>query len=379
MTRAGADDAAGGDAPPPAPTPRRRRWWRWVMATGLAVVLVAGGAAGLAALAVRDWLRTPLALPDEAVFVVAPGQSVTAVARRLEAAGWLDHPRWLALLARWREDAGRVKAGEYRLEAGLTPPALLDKLVAGDVLLHSVTLVEGWTLREALAAIRGHERVQRSPEAALTPAALAILLERERLAQPCGEECEWHDLEGLLFPDTYRFPTGTADVELLRLAGARLRERLAEVWAARAPDLPLESPYQALVLASIVEKETGLGAERARIAGVFVRRLDRGMRLQSDPTVIYGLGEAYDGDIRRADLRNDTPWNTYTRKGLPPTPIALCGEAALRAAVHPEAGEALYFVATGEGDGSHYFSATLEEHNAAVRRFLERTAERSGQ
>ena len=178
--------------------------------------------------------------------------------------------------------------------------------------------------------------------------------------------------EGQFFPDTYRFASGTADLEILRQAHAQMKRRLEAAWRERDPQLPLASDYEALILASIVEKESALAVERARIAGVFVRRLRKGMRLQTDPTVIYGLGETYDGNIRSRDLRADTPYNTYTRAGLPPTPIAMPGEGALRAAVQPDDRGALYFVATGEPDGSHYFSATLEEHNAAVRRFLAR-------
>lgn len=177
--------------------------------------------------------------------------------------------------------------------------------------------------------------------------------------------------EGQFFPDTYHFPRNTPDVEVFREAYTLMQRKLDAAWAQRHPDLPLAGPYAALVLASIIEKETALDSERRQISGVFTRRLKRGMRLQTDPTVIYGLGDAFDGNLRRRDLERDTPYNTYTRAGLPPTPIALPGEASLLAAVQPDDGDALYFVATGKGDGSHYFSATLAEHNRAVRRYLE--------
>ena len=220
--------------------------------------------------------------------------------------------------------------------------------------------IEGWTFHEALIAIREHPAVSVTGEP--DPGA--------RIVRELGLEGD--NAEGWLLPETYAFPRGTTDVELVRMAAEAMREQLREAWERRGDGLPIEDPYEALILASIIEKETGLASERPRIAGVFARRLERGMRLQTDPTVIYGLGSAFDGNLRRADLERDTPYNTYTRSGLPPTPIALPGRASLDAAVRPAAGDALYFVATGEPDGSHYFSRTLEEHNQAVRRYLAR-------
>ncbi|MEO0973085.1 MAG: endolytic transglycosylase MltG [Pseudomonadota bacterium] len=330
----------------------------------LLATLTAFGALGASG---WHWLQTPLHAAPGTVLIVAPGTSLRSLAFQMEADGLLKRPRWLVWLARWQGDATRIQAGEYALESSLTPKALLALLVRGDVVLHQVTLVEGWTVSQAVAAVRDHPRVQ-ATEATASPRALAAAI---GLASTCPEDdCPWSRLEGALFPDTYRFADGSEDIVLLRQAHERLDEELAAAWAGRETQLPLTSQEELLVLASIVEKETALASERPRIAGVFVRRLQQGMRLQSDPTVIYGVGDAYAGDITRKHLRTDTPYNTYTRGGLPPTPIALAGRAALEAAAHPAAGEALYFVATGDGDGSHQFSATLEEHNAAVRRYL---------
>jgi UPF0755 protein len=264
---------------------------------------------------------------------------------------WLRHAQREGL-------ATRIKAGEYRLQPGTSPALLLAQFVAGDVILHALTLPEGWTFRQALAAIHASATVESELRGLKDATILARLGLRE--AHP----------EGLFFPDTYRFPRGTTDRELLRQAHARLERELASAWNSRAGELPLESPYQALILASLVEKETGAADERPLIAGVFVNRLRRGMRLQTDPSVIYGLGDKFDGNLRKRDLEADTPYNTYTRAGLPPTPIALVGREALAAALHPAPTDALYFVATGRGDGRHFFAPTLEAHNANVARHL---------
>jgi UPF0755 protein len=355
---------------------------RWLLRSTLVVMVATVLAAAVLTVQVRTWLHTPLAVPataEQIVIEISPGISFSEFAHSLAERDLLEHPRWLIALARWRGDAVRIKAGEYALTGTLTPPELLDRLVAGDVLLHSVTLIEGWTFREALAAIRTHARIV-STETAASPTVLREAIGVVPDTPPCAPEgCDWAGLEGQLFPDTYRFPAGTRDVDILRQARVRLNNELEAAWTARASGLPFDNRYQALILASIVEKETGLATERDEIAGVFTRRLHRRMRLQSDPTVIYGVGDDYAGDITRAHLRTDTAYNTYTRRGLPPSPIALAGRAAIEAAVRPADGTALYFVATGEGDGSHYFSDTLEEHNAAVRRYLERTAGRNGQ
>ena len=292
---------------------------------------------------------------------VPAGQSLGELTAELARDGILARPRVLRLYARWQNLDQRIQAGEYLLDPQLTPRTILDKLVAGDVRLYSLTVVEGWTVRELLAAVSAHPVLQSTldtddPE--LLPALLGLDLEHA---------------EGWFFPDTYRFARGTRDADILLQAHALMTEKLDSAWADRAPGLPLDDPYAALTLASIVERETALDSERRRVAGVFIRRLNRGMRLQTDPTVIYGLGTGFDGNLRRRDLRKDTPYNTYTRSGLPPTPIALPGEASIRAVLDPELDDdALYFVATGLPDGSHTFSATLEEHNAAVAVYLQR-------
>lgn len=327
----------------------------------LAALALATIAAGVIALAYASrYLDQPLPVSEPVVIEIPPGRGLNGVAADLADRGLLVHPRIFALYGRWTSASSRIKAGEYRVEPGQTAGGLLDQFVSGRVILHAITLIEGWTFRQAADAIRQH------PDVMVTTAGLSDeeIARRLSLSTPSPE--------GWLLPDTYHFPKGTEDLAVMAMAAAAMEEALTLAWAERAPDLPLETPYQALVLASIVEKETGLAEERPRIAGVFIRRLERGMRLQTDPTVIYGLGPDFDGNLRKADLNRDTPYNSYTRPGLPPTPIALPGRDALMAAVHPADEAALYFVATGEGDGSHYFSATLEEHNRAVARYLAR-------
>ncbi|HZX24353.1 MAG TPA: endolytic transglycosylase MltG [Woeseiaceae bacterium] len=335
--------------------------------------LVMAALAGMLALAValggtllwaRAELHRPLALEAPAVVEIPPGTPLARVAADLESRGMLGHPAVLSWYGRLTGEAARIKAGEYVLQPGLSAAEALAKFVAGDVRLYSFTIVEGWTTAEAVRALQEHPSIV----ATLRPYEPEALLE----AVEAGED---HP-EGLLFPETYHFPRGSEDVTILRRAYALMQEQLLAAWQSRRDDIPLDSPYEALILASIIEKETARDDERRRIAGVFTRRLERGMRLQTDPTVIYGLGEDWDGNIRRRDLRSDTPYNTYTRAGLPPTPIALPGRASLDAAVDPAPGEALFFVATGEPDGSHDFSVTREEHEAAVERYLERLRER---
>lgn len=331
------------------------RWLRIAAALGLAVA-----AAFVAALAWTDRaLDTELRLPSDGVRIeVASGASLRTVAYDLGERGLLDAPWLLALYGRYTGDATRIRAGEYELAQGTTPRTLLAKLVSGQIFLHQITLIEGSRFRDVIAAVRAH------------PAIKAGTLSAEDLMTELG--APGVHPEGQFFPDTYRFPRGTSDVELLRQARTALVQRLESAWARRRPDIEIDSDYEALVLASIIEKETALASERRLISGVFHERLRRGMRLQTDPTVIYGLGEGYDGNLRRQDLERDTPYNTYTRSGLPPTPIALAGAAAIDAAVDPERTDAVYFVATGLGDGSHRFSATLEEHERAVDEYLRR-------
>jgi UPF0755 protein len=307
----------------------------------------------------RQWLHSPVAaLTAAVIFEVPSGASLGAVARELHEAGLLDRPRtWLRHGIR-AGLATRIQAGEYRLLPGTTPATLLDQFAAGDVILHTLTVPEGWTFRQALAALQSHPRVR---------VELANLTDAQVLARLGIRE---KHPEGLFFPDTYRFARGTSDRSLLLQAHARLERELEDAWMKRAADLPLGSAYEALILASLVEKETAAADERPLIAGVFVNRLRMGMRLQTDPTVIYGLGGRFDGNLRRRDLEADTPYNSYTRAGLPPTPIALAGRQALDAATRPATTRSLYFVATGLGDGRHYFAETLVEHNANVKRHL---------
>jgi UPF0755 protein len=298
----------------------------------------------------------PLAVPPAGInLVVKPGTSLRSVAGELAADGILEHPFYLVALGRYLKLDSRIKAGEYRLVPALNPEQLLRLLTEGKVLQHSITLIEGENFKQMV------QRLRQDP-------VLEHTLASDR-AEDVMRAIGYPDLhpEGRFLPETYYFPRGTSDVELLRRAYQDMDSFLHQAWPERDQDLPLDSPYEALILASIVEKETGLARERPRIAGVFVRRLKRGMRLQTDPTVIYGMGDRYDGDIRFRDLREDTPYNTYTRSGLPPTPIAMPGKEAILAALHPADGKALYFVA--RGDGSHKFSATLKEHNRAVDQF----------
>ncbi len=327
----------------------------------LALLVVAALAVLAAYGQVQRWLDAPLAVEGAAASIEIPrGQPLTTTARELAARGVLTHPRWLQAYARATGADARIKAGEYAIEPGTTPRTLLALLESGKVVQHSVTLVEGWTFREARRAIEREPHLQHTLDGQDDAAVMAALGEPDQ-----------HP-EGRFFPDTYLFGKGTTDLEILRQAHARMRDELATAWAARAADLPFDSPDEALVLASLVEKETALASERPRIAGVFTTRLRKGMRLQTDPTVIYGLGERFDGNLRRADLERDGPYNTYTRSGLPPTPIALPGAEALRAAVNPDERGDLYFVATGLPDGSHEFTRTLAAHEAAVRRYLVR-------
>jgi UPF0755 protein len=237
----------------------------------------------------------------------------------------------------------------------MTPESLLRKLAGGEVIQHAITLIEGQTFREMLALIAANDKIVHTLDGASAGEIMARL----------GHEGE--NPEGRFLPDTYHFPQGTTDLAFLQRAYNAMERLLAGEWAARARGLPLNTPYEALTLASIVEKETGLAEERPAIAGVFIRRLLKGMRLQTDPTVIYGLGERFDGDLRAGDLRTDTPYNTYTREGLPPTPIAMPGAASIHAVLHPDKGDTLYFVANG--NGGHYFSRTLKEHESAVQKF----------
>ncbi|CAD7840244.1 MAG: Murein endolytic transglycosylase MltG [Olavius algarvensis Gamma 3 endosymbiont] len=292
---------------------------------------------------------------EQTVFLIKSGSNIKTIAQDLTMQKIIDDPWLFILLAKLKGVETRVRAGEYRLEAGQTPETLLETFAKGSSIQYSFTVIEGWSFRQMLAALARDPII----ESRLDGKSNAEIM--DLIGYP-----EQHP-EGMFFPDTYRFPKGTSDIDFLRRAHQLMRQHLQREWDQRASDLPLKSSYEALILASIIEKETGVGFERPMISGVFIQRLKRKMRLQTDPTIIYGLGEDFDGNIRFRDLRKDTPYNTYLHAGLTPTPIALPGLDSIRAALHPAATKALYFVS--KGDGTHHFSQTLEEHNAAVRRY----------
>ncbi len=302
------------------------------------------------------WLNRPLDLVAPTVDLsIEPGMSPRAVAQASADAGVDVNPTLLFWWFRLSGDARQIRAGSYELTAGVTPVSLLRMLVRGEESLRSVTLVEGWNWRQVRQALARAEMLKPDSQA-MDDAAVMRALGRPGVHP-----------EGRFYPDTYTYAKGSSDLAVLRRALQAMDRKLGAAWALRAPDTPLKTPDEALILASIVEKETGKPADRALIAAVFTNRLRLGMMLQTDPTVIYGLGTAFDGNLRKRDLRTDTPWNTYTRAGLPPTPIAMPGSAALMAAVQPAQTRALYFVA--RGDGSSQFSVTLDEHNRAVNRY----------
>ena len=319
----------------------------------LAAVLAAGGA--------WWWLNAPLRLdllPGAQVLdlEIEPGITANAVAGTVTDSGVMVPTPLLQAWFRLSGQARQIKAGSYEVTPGTTPRSLLSMLVRGDQALKSITLVEGWSFTQVRAALQKAEQL--APDsAALSP---EMVMEKLGLGgiHP----------EGRFFPDTYTYAKGASDLAVLKRAARAMDKRMDAAWALRSPDTPLKTPVEALILASIVEKETGKPADRAQIAGVFTNRLRIGMRLQTDPTVIYGLGDKFDGNLRKRDLQADTPYNTYTRAGLPPTPIAMPGRAALLAAVQPAQTKALYFVA--RGDGSSAFSASLDEHNRAVNKYI---------
>lgn len=333
----------------------RSRWRQRLLAlAGLSMAFLALGGAWLA-----YELTRPLQVTDPPQYLeIEPGASLRRVTDELQDRGWLSAGGALGarLYGRLTGLAGALHTGEYAVEADMSARRLLHRIVAGDVVLHQITVIEGWTFERMRRALREHDAVTHTLEG----------VETDNIMEELGLAGE-HP-EGRFFPTTYSFPRGTEDRQILRLAYRKMEERLAAAWAERQPDLPLAGPYEALILASLIEQEVARPEERRKVAGVFIRRLERGMRLQTDPSVIYGLGDEYDGRLRRDDLRRADPYNTYQHRGLPPTPIALPGAASLEAAVDPAHGEALYFVA--RGDGTHHFSATLEEHREAVQRYI---------
>lgn len=314
----------------------------------LAILLTAGWAA--------YFVVTPLQLPNTPYgFTLKHGSSLRSVARQLVEADVLKEPWSFTMLVRLLGKAGELKAGNYSLESNPTQLQLFRMITRGDVSQSEIALIEGWNFKRMRQALDEHEAIRHDS---------AQLSEREVLEKIGASEAI---AEGLFFPDTYYFSSGMSDLDILKRAYQTMQKRLASAWAERDPLLPYNTPYEVLIMASIVEKETGRASERPLIAGVFVNRLRINMRLQTDPTVIYGMGDSFDGNLRRADLLADTPYNTYTRFGLPPGPIAMPGWGALQAAVHPAATKALYFV--GKGNGTHKFSNSLEEHNLAVARY----------
>jgi UPF0755 protein len=333
----------------------------------LLLLLVAGLVALVLALALAGWslrsaLDQPLKLESERLIEVVPGDTPGGLLNRLEGEGVLNGAFWLRLYWRFNLPGQALHSGEYRLTPQQSARDLLELWRRGEVVQYSLTLVEGWSFRQVRAALVRQEKLEQR----LADLDDKALMDRLGLAGVSPE--------GRFFPDTYRYVRGMSDLDLLKQASVRLDQVLDEEWARRADGLPYRKPYDALIMASMVEKETGVAEERGQIAGVFVRRLRSGMRLQTDPTVIFGLGERYNGNLTRAHLQQPTPYNTYVIDGMPPTPIALAGREAIHAALNPVAGKSLYFVA--RGDGSHVFSETLEQHNRAVREYqLKRRAD----
>lgn len=324
---------------------------RWLMlALGTLLVLWGAGRVYL-----QHYLDTQLSLNAPVIVEIRPGSGLGQVIRQLSTELPLQHPKLLTWWAREEGYERAIRTGEFEITPGMTPRSALQHLISGPAVQYPITFIEGSTVRSALQSL------WRSPKLRIT---LEGASDEEILA---AIDSPLPFLEGTLFPDTYFYTAGTTDREILQRANQRLNRILEAQWQERPVGLPYATPYEALIMASIVEKESGLLSERERIAGVFVRRLHNGMRLQSDPTVIYGLGESFDGNLRRVDLDTTTPYNTYRINGLPPSPIAMAGENAIHASLNPSDESYLYFVATG--DGGHYFSTTLDEHNAAVRRY----------
>jgi UPF0755 protein len=327
---------------------------RWFAVCFLLCVTAIAGAY----LYIVQYINTPMPLPAAGInYQLERGGSLASVSRWLSTQGYLSFPRLVTLYSRFEQQGSNVQAGEYFFESGLTPLQLINKLSQGKVKTYQITFVEGWSLRQVLVAIQGEKKLTSTPQ--LTPESLVPLL---------AIQSAQLNPEGLFFPDTFTFYGGMTDIELLKQSYQVMEKVLAEEWALRGENLPYKSAYEALIMASVIEKETGDPSEREQISGVFVRRLQKKMRLQTDPTIIYGLGESFDGNLRSKHLKDaSNPYNTYRHSGLPPTPIALPGRAAIYAALHPAPGESLYFVA--KGNGQHYFSATLAEHQKAVRKY----------
>ncbi len=329
------------------------RFFKKLIILGFFIFIVA--ASVLAYQLVRFQLEPIRLSSEQQTFTIKSGSNIKAIAQQLSLEKVIDDPWLFILMAKIKGVETKVRAGEYRLQPGQTSAELLGSFVTGLSIQYSFTIIEGWSFRQMIQELEKHSVIINTLKGKTNDEVMVAL------------GLQGKHPEGLFFPDTYSFPKGTSDIDFLQRAYQLMQQHLEREWQNRVTDLPLESSYEALILASIVEKETGAAFERPLIAGVFIQRLKRKMRLQTDPTVIYGMGTDFDGDIRFRDLKKDTPYNTYLHKGLTPTPIALPGLEAIKAVLHPADTKALYFVA--KGDGTHHFSETLEEHNRAVSKF----------
>ncbi|MFV8571284.1 endolytic transglycosylase MltG [Marinobacter sp. SBS5] len=331
------------------------RVFRKLIVSVFALGVIAVAAAALWAWQGLETLKKPVALKEPVLFSVEHGTSFNGLAQELARKGLVSDSLWLRLHGRLNPEHTRIKAGDYEITPGMTPVDIVQSMVEGKVKLWAVQFIEGWTFSDLRGALANSENLKK----------VTTEWSDKQVMDAVGAS-DQHP-EGWFFPDTYMFSSSETDLDILKRAYSRMTSVLEQEWEGRAKDLPYKTSYEALIMASIVERETGAPYERQQVAGVFVRRLQKGMRLQTDPTVIYGMGDKYDGRIRRRDLRTHTPYNTYRIDGLPPTPIALPGRDSIHAALHPDDGDALYFVA--RGDGSHKFSRTLAEHQKAVRAF----------
>ena len=326
----------------------------------IAVLILFTAVMALLFVMTKNVINTPNTLSELQSLELKPGANIRTMVKQLQQQDLVDCPRLLILWARLTGDAKRLKAGEYAIRPGMTLSELLDDITSGRVRQHPLQLLEGWTFKQFLQAIKNNVAIKHT---------FGDLTQKEIFAQLNIN----HDHpEGLFFPETYYIHKNTSDVELLKRAYTHMKKNLDVLWEGRDEGLPFKSAYEALIMASIVEKESAVADERPLIAGVFINRLRKNMRLQTDPTVIYGLGDKYDGDIRYRDLRTDTPYNTYTRKGLPPTPIAMPSLGAIKAVMHPSTTKYLYFVAINDNSGRHKFSSTLDEHVNAVNKYQKR-------
>lgn len=330
---------------------------RFLLFKAIVPALIVAAISTFCLLQYQRFIDEPLQLDTPFIFSVEPGSNLKTISEELEQQGLTSLPPvYLQLYGRITGQAHQIKAGEYRVEPETTLPQLLAQMVTGKVVVNTLTIVEGMTTRELIEAVHAHPKIVKTLDT----------VDQQSVMDALGKPDK--NGEGWFLPETYHFPSGTTDIDFLKRAYQQMQSSLEQAWQSRDEGLPYKTPYEALIMASIIEKETGIAEERPQIAGVFVRRLEKGMRLQTDPTVIYGMGDKFDGNLRRKDLRTDTPHNTYTRSGLPPTPICLPSIESIEAALHPAEGDSLYFVATGK-EGRHVFSATLREHNNAVRKY----------